>query len=94
MGDRITSFFDQPVDRIINVNISTLFIGALWGGFWRTETVNQMKSDLYNILNLYDTDKTYKKKVDELIQKSSGFADLVAAIKNSEELIFKKGKNP
>jgi len=93
MGDRITSFFDQPVDKIINVNVSTLIMGALWGGYWRTEPINQMKTDLYNILNLYNTDKAYGGKIDKLIESSENLADLVTAIKDDESLILKKERN-
>jgi F-type H+-transporting ATPase subunit alpha len=90
MGDRLNTFFDQQYNVVVPVNTSTLLIAAVWAGLWKNEAVFEMKRQMESVVNGYKTDENYRKKVDELIGKFQAFADLVAAIKRDDSIIFEK----
>jgi len=91
VGERITSFFEQPGDAIIPLNINILLLGGIWAGLWRDKEVPQMKKEMYQRIDLYIRDSSYRGMVDKFIGATETFAQLVFNLKEDETILFGKG---
>jgi F-type H+-transporting ATPase subunit alpha len=92
LGNRVITFFNQLPDTAIAVNASVAILGGLWAGFWRDESMVDMKKEMNEIAMAYRRDTDFRVQIDTLIKETQNFSDLVKKIKDSGELFLKGEK--
>jgi F-type H+-transporting ATPase subunit alpha len=90
LGDRLTSFFNQRALETVPVNVSMLILAGLWTGIWKEIEIGKMERQMEQITLDYQTDKNYKKEVDNFISSSERFSQLIDNLRQNDEIILKK----
>ncbi len=90
LGERIDVFFNQGTISIMPLNVNILTLAGLWAGIWNDTKLPNLKIELEQIILHYQTDDSYKKKIDELIVANNSFSALVATLRRQSEIITEK----
>lgn len=87
MGDKIISFFNQPPEAVIPLNLSAFVISAIWGGAWKEVELAQAKEAMAKIVKAYLTDANYRAKVDAMYSKANFLEDLARSVRDNPEIL-------
>jgi F-type H+-transporting ATPase subunit alpha len=90
VGERVTAFFEQSANTIIPLNINILLLGGIWAGIYRDKEIVQMKKEMYQKIDLYIRNASYRRSVDKLISATETFTDLIFNLKEDQSLITGK----
>jgi F-type H+-transporting ATPase subunit alpha len=97
LGEKVDAFFNQPGIKTVGININILIMAGLWANAWSETKVNEFKMEMEQLILLYATDENYKKEVDQLIDSSKIFSEIVTKLRRDNRLITsnikKKGSN-
>lgn len=85
MGDQVISFFDQPPERVVPMNINGLLTAGLWSGYWAGAKTKQMKEEMLILIKSYRENEAYRAQVDQLIGSSQNFSELVEQVKHRKD---------
>ncbi|MFH1536275.1 MAG: hypothetical protein ABIC96_04405 [Patescibacteria group bacterium] len=91
IGEKIINFFDQETNRIIAPNLQIFLFCLLWNGLWQDKSVQTMISDMEKIMEAYDNGEA-KKKIDEIIQNSKSFNELLGILRKEQTQILQDFK--
>ena len=86
-GDQILKLLEQPHTLTIPMNINAVILSALWAGFWKDVKLDELKQRFNFVIAIYIKDKKFKQEIDTLINSTNTFAELVAKIKENENII-------
>ena len=93
-GEKILAFFDQSPFSVIPQNIQMIVFCMLWSNAWEGRTTSEMKEDMEKIIEVYKNDRKLRKLVDELIEATPAFNELINKAKEATPSILqfiKKG---
>ncbi len=90
LGERITSFFEQSEENIIPLNINVLLLGGIWAGLWRDTEIGQMKKEMYQKIDIYNKDASYRRMVNKIITDTETFAELIFNLKEDSSILMGK----
>ena len=90
MGEHVLAFFDQPMDKVIPINMQIVLFGMIWLGFFKSETNERIQFITQLSIEKYRSDQKFKEKIDKLISDSTDFNNLLGSlsIKKDEILSF------
>jgi F-type H+/Na+-transporting ATPase subunit alpha len=80
MGDRVLSFFDQPMGSVLHLNVQIVMFCLIWAGFFNDKNGVQIKQITQKAIKSYDTNMDFKKNVDELVESVKEFNELLGKI--------------
>ena len=86
MGDRVLAFFDQPMGKVVPLNLQMVIFSLIWVGSFNKDNVEKVKFAVQLGLEKYRSDKKFKDTVDLLISSAKDFNDLLnkALVKQKE----------
>ena len=87
LGKKVDLFFDQPSNVLIPISANLLILGAIWSGIWNEIPAKDLKAKFEKIILNYETNASYKQKVDATIAKLSYFSELINEVRKNSELI-------
>lgn len=88
MGEKIISFFNQHMDKIVPLNTQILLYCFVWVGIWQHKDKGHMKSDMEAIVKAYHNNEAYKAKIDELVSNSDKFNSLLGKVASSAQILI------
>jgi len=80
-GKDILQFFDQNVNTLLPGNVQILIFSLLWGQMVKNDKLDKIMAEKQKISDLYEKDKTFRKKIDSLVENSQTLNDLLQRIK-------------
>jgi F0F1-type ATP synthase alpha subunit len=83
-GEKVISFFDQPMDKIVPLRLQMMLFSIIWLGYFKNETNDRIKFATQMSLEKYHSDKEFKDQVDDLMTKSADFNELLKNISLSQ----------
>jgi F-type H+/Na+-transporting ATPase subunit alpha len=86
MGEVVENYFDQPNDLIMPINVSIIGIAAIWAGKWKNTARAEMTNEIKLLSESYYTNENVRKIVDDLVNASKRFKELVEKAKGSNLL--------
>lgn len=89
LGERVENFFQQAYGETNPLLVTVLIIASLWAGHWKDEQSEVMKKQARAVVEKYLTDNTYKKEVDDFVQKRANLKELVSEIGSNTQLVTK-----
>lgn len=84
MGDRIISFFDQPMDKVVPINLQIIFFSLIWLGLFKNETVDRIKFYVQISIEKYRAVPEFRKKIDTLADSSEDFNTLLGKLSSNQ----------
>jgi F-type H+-transporting ATPase subunit alpha len=83
IGDRLISFFNQPTDVVVPMNVSIFVVAAIMGGVWRDIDIPKMKAVTDVFRNSYINQEVFRLDVDSLVGKSQTLDNLILNIRDN-----------
>jgi len=81
MGEKIiNNFFNQPSGQVINTNLQILIFSLIWGQAFRERDTAQISAQSQKIIDKYNADAAYRKRVDTTIQSCDDFNKLLGIV--------------
>jgi len=80
MGDKLITFFNQPVGQVVPLPIQILFYCLVWLGAFSIDDLGQITELMSKSSELYFNDKVFKQKIDKLINQDDDFNQLLGKI--------------
>ena len=81
LGDRLLTFFDQPADILVPVDVQTVLWALLWNGAWAGKNTT-------TLVKRYQSDAHFRSWVNNLVVNSDSVASLLANVSNNSELLL------
>lgn len=73
MGTKILSFFDQPMGRVVPLNMQIMLYCLIWVGSISGENAVELKSIVEKSIELYAKDDHFKEMIDDIVGKTDDF---------------------
>jgi F0F1-type ATP synthase alpha subunit len=80
MGKKVYKFLEQGSEDVYSTNIQVILFTLLWIGVLDDEKIQDYRTKAQV---LYDKDNTFKNKIDELINSSGDFNNLLGRVSAS-----------
>lgn len=99
MGEKVISFFNQHMEKIVPLNIQILIYCLVWIGIWQHKDKGHMKSDIDTIINAYTSNNNFRGRIDDIITNSDKFNTLLGKLTTESQgiidqaYILVKGEN-
>lgn len=87
-GNKLLSIFEQDPDNVIPGNLQALFLTLVWGGHLKETDPKKISEYRRRLLSLYSSDATYRNQVDEAVNKTQSFNDLLLMVQNNLNIYF------
>lgn len=88
VGDEIIRFFGQDTSTIIPLNIQIVLFCLLWNRIMQNTGFQDSRHDIKKAIKAYQENKYLKKEIDELVEKTSSFNELLGALKQKGDKIL------
>lgn len=82
-GDKILQLFDQQVDSVIPPNVQAVTLSLLWGDDFKQLEIAKLIYYKDKISERYQTDPQYKKMIDDLVETSTNFNQILGKIRQN-----------
>ena len=82
-GEKLQHFFEQFLggdESVPPLNIKIVLLALILSGAWSREAFGDMDRYIGKMISSYERDKSFRQEVDDLINASKSFQDLVAGI--------------
>ncbi len=83
MGDKILSFFNQPMGHVLDINLQIVLFSLVWVGALSGEDSTQIRVIFEKAVMSYEKNEQFKKKVDDLVATSDDLNVLLGKISGS-----------
>jgi F0F1-type ATP synthase alpha subunit len=80
MGKNINFFFDQSLEEILSINVQVILFTLIWTGILKEESEGKIKFYITQSQKLYDKDPSFKSMIDEIINASADFNQLLGKV--------------
>ena len=80
MGVKIHRFFEQRMSMVLSLNVQIMLFCLIWIGTWKEKNEHTMQDDLARLVDKYDKDDQFKKKIDEMVIGAGDFNDLLGRV--------------
>lgn len=87
-GNKLLGIFDQEVNIIIPGNIQAILLTLVWGGSIKETDPKKIIEYRKGLVNLYSTDTAYRKFIDDSVNKTESFNDLLLLVQNNLSKFF------
>lgn len=87
-GEKMTRFLQQTISTIIPLNLQIVLFSLLWNNKIQNNPQEILSEDIEKIVNFYNTNKSAKKTVDDLVSSANSLNDLLGIIKDRGEKIL------
>lgn len=88
-GEKLTTFLNQPLSTITPLNLQIILFAMLWNNKMKNTANEPISHDLEKLVKVYNTNADFKRTIDELVQTSSSFNNLLGATKGNENILQK-----
>lgn len=72
-GKKLLGFFDQPMGKVLDMNIQMVIFGLIWTGIISMEDENKFKFLIEKAIDYYDKSPEFREVVENVISKSDTF---------------------
>jgi F-type H+/Na+-transporting ATPase subunit alpha len=80
MGERVMTFFNQPMGKIMELNVQIILFSLIWVGLLNNYDMSSLRVFMDKTAYQYHKDQEFKNRVDDLINSSSDFNVLLGKI--------------
>ena len=87
LGNKILRLFDQPSGQLIPSNVQVVVFTILWGSLLPTEGMDRLIERREKIIEKYNSDKSFKKTLDDFVDSSQSLNDLLGKIKKDGNIV-------
>lgn len=82
-GTKLLSIFDQDPNSIVPGNVQAIVLTLIWGGSIKETDSKKILEYRNRLVSLYSTDPAYKKQVDDAINSTNTFNDLLLYVQKN-----------
>jgi F-type H+/Na+-transporting ATPase subunit alpha len=90
LGSKVDLFFNQGTNATVPISINIIILSSLWSGIWTDANETDLRRQMEKLVLAYNTDGSFKKQADDLIDKSKSFSDIVNYIRRNNEFVTSK----
>ena len=87
-GDKIIKFFDQPIGKIMQLNVQIVLFSLIWLGVIKEQNEAKIKFIAEKAIQTYEVDPGFKTTVDKLVENSNDFNDLLGKVSSKAQNIM------
>lgn len=80
MGEKILAFFNQPMGKIIDLNVQIIMFTLIWLGIIDLVDLAAAQNTMELTAKKYREDPEFKKKIDDLVSSASDLNDLLGKV--------------
>ncbi len=80
MGDKILKFFDQPMGKIMQLNVQMVIFSLIWVGALKEHNEAKLRYVVEKAIQSYEVDPGFRSTVDKLVSSSQDFNDLLGKV--------------
>jgi len=80
MGEKLSSFFNQSVEKIIPLKVQILFYCLVWLGAYGIEDLDKVSTLMIKSSDLYDKDSNFQDKINEIVIETEDFNTLLGKV--------------
>jgi F-type H+-transporting ATPase subunit alpha len=84
MGSKILSFFDQPIGKVLDIELQIIVFSLIWVGAIKSESNEKTKFIVRKFIQEYETNKSFVDKVHTLINSSADFNVLLGKVNTKQ----------
>jgi len=88
MGDRLISFFNQPIKVITSIKVQIFFYCLVWIGLFNKEDNEKINEIFIKLANMYGTNLEFTKMIDDLVHEDEDFNVLLGKISSKSNSLF------
>jgi F-type H+-transporting ATPase subunit alpha len=88
-GEKILAFLSQESTTTIPSNVQAIFFAMIWLHFWNEGEIEKIKTSFKKVVDQYISNKKVSKVIDEMINQSSSFNDLLARVDSNRNNLKK-----
>ncbi len=92
-GEKIIAFFNQNMDRILDIQLQVFMYCLIWVGTWSGKDNTAMHTDLEKVYRAYTGEKSYADKVRDLVMTSADFNVLLGKISSLAQSLLDEAAN-
>ena len=81
-GEKVIDFFDHSSNILFPLNAAIYILCCLWLDFWKEEKNEVLRENWDKIIKGYENDNKFRYKLDETIEKTKSFKELLEKVKN------------
>lgn len=89
-GQKITELFDQRADSLIPTNVQMIIFSLFWGQKFKDEEIGQINERRLKMTQLYLSDPAYKKIIDNIVDTSKTFNELLRQVEDKSSSILRE----
>lgn len=93
MGEKITSFFDQPMNVVLPIELQIILFSLIWIGTWQTESKATMNADMESITRKYFSDDKFKDYLHHTVDSAKDFNALLGLLSKQSKNILEQAKS-
>lgn len=88
MGDRVLNFFDQPLDKVVPLNLQIVIFSLIWLGAFNN--INVEKIQFFTLIGIekYKSNESFRLKIDDLTKSATSFNSLLKVISTKQSDIL------
>jgi F-type H+-transporting ATPase subunit alpha len=87
-GNKLLIFFDQDPNAIIPSSVQVILLTLIWGGNIQDVNLKTLGQHRDKISEHYLNNLNYKKYIDDMINASSSFNDLILKVKSNLKYVY------
>ncbi len=89
MGEKILSFFDQPIKKVMDIELQIMIFCLIWVGAIKSESNEKTKFTVRKFIQVYDNNPMFVEKVHTLLNSSSDFNVLLGKVSSKQGELLK-----
>lgn len=88
MGNRLISFFNQPIKEIIPIKVQIFFYCLIWIGLFNKEENDKINSIYVKVSNLYGSNSEFTNLIDSLVNEKEEFNVLLGKVSSQSAALY------
>lgn len=90
MGDRVLDFFNQPPNRILDLNLQIMLFCLIWVGTWSSLSLAELKVEIDKVISEYEVKPEIREFFSEYVESAPEFNALLGRVSTEQKDILKK----
>ena len=88
VGEKVINFLNQGSSATIPINLQILLFTMLWNNILQNKNIEPIGQDIEKITNSYKKNLNLNKEIDQTIENSATFNDLLKTIQEKGEKLL------
>jgi F-type H+/Na+-transporting ATPase subunit alpha len=88
IGEKVIKFLNQNPNTTMPINLQTILFAMLWNNILQNKNIDPIGQDINKVISVYKTNSGVKSEVDNAIQNSKSFNDLLRTVRTKGDTMI------